>query len=318
MMKSPMQTALTLPPGVAVGILAFLLALIPAGLFLWLGYLRRTDRPVPSHLIAQSFLAGLIIVLPAYWLEKSASNVWYIASPATAHNFHSATLPLQHWYDVLLPAFGAFVIVAIVEEGLRYAFLRIWLHKQRAVDQVFDGLIIGLAVGLGFATLENAWYFIDLLQRENFDTLVVVFFLRFLISTLLHASLGGIMGVMMTQGMFSLYWSHRYYRRAFLVPWFTHGTFDLLLAIDLSVYAVLLLLPPLLVMTTWLWRRDFLMIQRKEGRFLFVQEAPTTNKTHLIERFLHQLDSPWNIHAPWLQERQKNALLQQLEREARE
>lgn len=311
-----MTEPISLPPGAAYAIIAFLLSLLPAGLFIWLWYLRRNDRPVPTRTVGYAFLAGMGLVAPAFWLERTASDMWYEYWPATAHYFAGAVLPLQNIRDVLWPAFATFIIVATVEEGLRYLLLRWWYRRSRVVDQVFDGLVIGIAAGIGFATLENTLYFLNLFSEGSVDTLVFVFFLRFMISTMAHISFGGIMGALMARAVFQIYRQRRrqLYAMAFFVSWFAHGLYNLLLGLNLTVYAVLVLLPPLLVLLNWAGRRDFFAMARKNGRVLVRQKAPVTEQARVMKKFFKQFDSPWNKEAPWLRERRvRYTLIRDLE-----
>lgn len=294
-----MSEIIALSPDVSLGIIAFLLSLLPAGLFTWLWYLRRRDRSVPAQAVAIAFFAGLGLVIPAFGFEDFAAQTWLALSPATAHYFAGAVLPLVSLVDIVLPALATFGIVATIEEGLRYVVLRWWIKQSRTIDQVFDGLVVGVALGIGFATLENTFYFLSLFQQGSFDTLVFVFFLRFLISTLAHISFGGLMGALIAQGVFHLYQPKKFYWQAFLLPWFLHGLYDLLLGVDLSFYAVLLLLPGLLVLVQWTKRGDFFSIHRKNGRLLAAEEAPQDERLGQARRS-RQFNSPWNVNAPWL------------------
>lgn len=312
-----MTEPIILPPGFALAILAFLLSLLPAGLFLWLWYLRRHDRPVPARAVLLGLLGGAFIVLPAFQLESWAPRLWAWLSPATVHYYHGAILPLQSLADIVLPAVGTFLVVATIEEGLRYVLLGWWFRRSAAIDQVFDGLVIGVAVGIGFATLENTIYFWQLFSQGSFDTLVFVFFLRFLISTLAHISFGGIMGVLLAQGVFSVYRPGRFWAQAFFVPWFLHGLYDLLLGINQSLYAVLLIAAPLAVLIHWSGRRDFFVINRLGRQLLVEQKAPETKEAKLMQHFFKQYDSPWNVAAPWLREKRlRRTLLRNLEDDA--
>ncbi len=297
-----MAEPIVLPSGLALAIIAFLLALLPAGLFLWLWYLRRHDRPVPGQTIALAFGVGLALVIPAFWIEDFARGLWQIISPGTVHHFEGAVLPLLSPLDVLLPALATFLIVALTEESLRYIVLRFWVRQSRNIDQVFDGLVLGVAMGIGFATLENTVYFLNLFQQGNFDTLVFVFFLRFMISTLAHISFGGLMGTLIAQGVFDLYSPRRRFLQAFLIPWALHGLYDLLLSVNLSFYAVLTLLPGLAALTLWQNRREFFILQRRDGRFLVHEQPPETRRSRAIERLTSSFHSPWNKHAPWITE----------------
>ena len=294
-----MAEPIVLPPGVAIGILAFLLALLPAGLFLWLWYLRRHDRPVPARVVIGGLVLGMLLVAPAYYLELWAPQLWERVSPGTVHYLDGAILPIQTISDVLLPAIGTFLIVALVEEGLRYLALVVWFRKSKNIDQVFDGLLVGLAAGLGFATVENAIYFFSLFSTGQFNTLVFVFFLRFIISTLAHISFGGIMGVLLARGFFSVYRSGWLYAQAFFLPWFLHGLYDWLLGVNQTLYAVLLLLLPLWMLVAWMSKREFFAIQRSDsGQLLPSQQAPKD----VLKKTAHQrkTDNPWNRNAPWV------------------
>ncbi len=312
-----MDQTILLPAGVSLAILAFLLSLLPAGLFLWLWYLRRHDRPVPIRAVLYGMAVGVAIVAPAFFFESRTQALWGYLSPTTVHNFDGALLPLQRPLDIILPAIGTFLVVALIEEGLRFGALYFWFRRSRSVDQIFDGLVIGLAAGLGFATLENTIYFLSLIREGSFDTLIFVFFLRFVISTLAHISFGGIMGALIAKGIFSVYRPRRYLLQAFLVPWFIHGLFDLLLSINLSVYAVILLVSPLWVLIYWTGRREFFVINRQGRKLLVGQQAPETKEARIMENFFKQFDSPWNRYAPWMREKRlRRRLLHNLEENA--
>ncbi len=310
--------AIYLPPGLAIGIIAFLLSLLPATLFIWLWYLRRSDRPVPATLVAGAFAAGLVLVWPAFRAEKWLSQLWHQLSPATSHYFVGAITPLRSPLDIVLPAVGAFLMVAMVEEGLRYVLLRLWIVRSKSIDQVFDGLVVGIAAGLGFATLENTLYFLNLFTAGSYDTLVFVFFLRFLVSTLAHVSFGGLMGAWLARAALDLWRPRKFYFLAFVIPWFLHGLYDLLLGVNLAAYAVLMMVPTLMVLASWTTRRDFFAVARKEGRLLAQQEAPDMPKARLIRRLFKRFESPWNVHAPWLRERRlRYTFLRELKKEER-
>jgi protease PrsW len=273
----------------SLAIIAFLLSLLPAGLFIWLWYLRRQDRMIPAGSIALAFVTGIVLVWPAFQLEDFSEQVWFRLSPSTVHYFAGALLPLQTAYDIFYPALGTFLIVAVVEEGLRYVALKLWIWRSRVIDQVTDGLLVGIAMGLGFATLENTIYFLGLFKDGSYDTLVFVFFLRFIVSTLAHISFGGLMGALLAQGRFNIYRSSAFTVPAFLLPWFLHGLYDWLLGVNQSFYAVLLLLPVMVTVIRWANKREFFAVHRKHGQLLAAQEAPQGAKVEVAKK------SVWNL-----------------------
>jgi len=291
---------IVLPPGVAIGVLAFLLSLLPAALFVWLWYLRRQDRPVPAGTIGIGFALGMVLVVPAFFLERQAPVWWTWLSPSTAHYFDGALLPLQTVGDILLPAVGTFIIIATIEEGLRYLGLFWWFRKSKDIDQVFDGLLVGIAAGLGFATVENTLYFFQLFTAGSFNTLVFVFFLRFLVSTLAHVSFGGLMGALLARATFSIYRPKLLYWYAFLLPWFLHGLYDWLLAVNQVLYAVLALVVPLAVLVIWSNRRELLVINRDEQGLNVMQQSPRTGDEQ-------NTSTAWNKNAPWLASLRSNS-----------
>jgi RsiW-degrading membrane proteinase PrsW (M82 family) len=257
----------------------------------------------------------MFLVWPAFQLEKWASDVWYQWSPSTAHFFVGAVLPLQGLSDVLWPALGTFLIVALVEEGLRYGLLFTWVRRSKTIDQVFDGLVIGIALGLGFATVENTLYFVDLFAAGNFDVLVFVFFLRFMVSTLAHIGFGGIMGTLLARAVFALYRKWQLYVAAFFLPWFLHGLYDFLLGINQTAYAVLILLPVLIVLVAWVNKRDFFVIERKDGKYLARPFVPESYQSKVVKKLFNEFESPWNANAPWLRERRKRyTILREIDR----
>lgn len=295
-----MNGPIVLPTGVSIAIVAFLLSLLPAVFFLWVWYLRNRDRSLPAASIALAFAVGAFLVGPAFFLERIAHNGWKVVSPQTEHYYNGAIVPLLRLQDILLPALATFLIVALIEEGLRYAAMRFWLKRSRTIDQVFDGLLIGVAIGLGFSTFENTLYFKDLLNGQEYDTLVFVFFLRFLISTLAHVSFSGIMGVFIAQGIFHLFRPRQFMMLAFFVPWLLHGLFDLLIGVGYGLYAVLVLIPALLTLVSWTFNRQLFIMHRKDGKFLAVGKTPESPMMAMLEKALNITHSPWNLHAPWL------------------
>lgn len=288
-------------PATALGIIAFLLSLLPAGFFVWFWYLRRHEKALSAKVVAGAFLTGIALVLPAFWFEDLAGRLWSIFSPATVNYYASAPIPLQTWQDIALPALGTFLIVATVEEGLRYIALRSWMRFAKgSIDQIFDGLIIGVAVGVGFATLENTLYFLNLFREAHYETLVFVFFLRFLVSTLAHISFSGTMGVLLARNTFEFLSSKNYALIAFLVPWFIHGLFDWTLSIHFGMYSAFILLPALLVLFYWSSQSDVFVIHRKNGKLLAAGEVEPTEEDRNLARLMKEMDSPWNKNAPWL------------------
>lgn len=230
---------------VSLVVLAALLSLLPVVLLFWLYYLREREPSVTSRTVTRFFAAGMLTVLPAILFESGAHVFTRQVSPIFASAFFTEVFAVQSARDLFLAVLVAFGVVALVEEGFRFLVLRFVFRKSTDLDQIVDGLQVGVASGIGFAFVENTLYFLRLFQRLDFDTLAVVFFLRFLISTFGHIAFGGIMGVELARAVANPLERRKHLWLAFLVPWVIHGLFDILLSIRLSSYTVLFLLLPL-------------------------------------------------------------------------
>lgn len=252
----------------SVAVLAALLSLLPVTILFWAYYLRERTPSVPGRVITRFFAVGMAAVVPALLVERFVFSSVQRFSPVAASLFFAESFPLETLRDLLLAVAVSFGLVALVEEGFRFLLLRSLLRRSAELDQVVDGLHVGVASGIGFAFVENTLYFLRLFERGDFDTLAVVFFLRFLVSTFGHVAFGGIMGVELAKAAADPLERRARVWRAFLVPWVLHGLFDLFLSVELSVYTVVLLQIPLVYLWT-LYRSPKLHERfRLHGRFL--------------------------------------------------
>jgi len=117
--------------------LALLLAALPALPILII--LRRLDRarPEPLGLVGKSVLYGFVAIAPAALVE--ALLAWFLPSfPGLAGRFVEA-----------------FVVAALVEEGIKFVFVRRYLWKRREFDEAADGIVYAVSLSMGFAIVEN-------------------------------------------------------------------------------------------------------------------------------------------------------------------
>lgn len=118
-------------------------ALLPA-LFL-LGYIYRQDRveKEPLGLLLRLFLMGVVSALCAGILES-------ILQPILGILVREGT--------VLHTVLMAFVVVAMVEEGAKFFFLKRCTWNHPAFNYRFDAIVYAVFVSLGFAAYENIFY----------------------------------------------------------------------------------------------------------------------------------------------------------------
>jgi RsiW-degrading membrane proteinase PrsW (M82 family) len=175
---------------------------------LWLWYFYSLDRyePEPLRTIIKVFLGGILLVLPAGLLEQ----IW---RPQLL-----ASLNQGDWKSNLALAF---LVVAVIEEGLKTGFLWWLMGKNRELNEPVDGVIYGITLGLGFASLENFLW----ANLYGFG----VASLRAVVTTLAHAAFTGWAGYYLTR--YRLETPHKVARigTGFLIAWATHGFYDFFL-----------------------------------------------------------------------------------------
>ncbi|MCF7928268.1 MAG: PrsW family intramembrane metalloprotease [Spirochaetales bacterium] len=137
-------------------------------------FFARIDRnkPEPFHRIFQVFLLGFLAVIPAGFIEAGLS----------------AFLPgevIPRSLPILRTAVESFLVVALVEEGMKLLVVRLSVYRLAVFDELLDGILYTAAAGLGFAFLENFLYGI---------TEPGLLLVRGLTAVPLHAAVSGIMG----------------------------------------------------------------------------------------------------------------------------
>ena len=131
--------------------------------------------PEPRHLLFKSFFLGALATGPAILLET-----WLIDGNETLE-----AIPL---------AVKAFVFIALVEEGCKFAATYFFAYKNPEFDEPFDGITYAVMVSMGFATVENIIYV--------FQHGLGVGFLRMFTAIPAHAFFGIIQGYFMGMAKF--------------------------------------------------------------------------------------------------------------------
>ena len=180
-----------------------ILALLPA--LFWFYIFLREDRadPDPKKLIIKLFLLGAIAGVAAAILEFASFLILPTPLSDVVENFFADPTP-----GLLSPTLVAFLILVVIlfaaiEEVLKITVVKQFAFHHYHFRQVVDGAIFGISVSLGFATLENLGYFVETSTEGDFASLILVFFLRFFASTLLHVLTTGISGYYLGKAKFS-------------------------------------------------------------------------------------------------------------------
>lgn len=142
-----------------------LLAALPAIVLMVYFYRQDSLKSEPVGLIGKSVLFGFLAVIPAVGIEMFLDRF---------------TPP-----GVLGAVFQAFFVAGLVEESVKYFFVKRYLFKRPEFDECMDGIVYTVCVSLGFAFVENIFYGIS-----NRNALLI----RAFTAVPMHAIASGIMG----------------------------------------------------------------------------------------------------------------------------
>ena len=149
-------------------------AIFPPLLIAYYIYQKDKYEKEPKSLIIKSFLFGCVGVIPALFLEIFAKGMF-------------TSLFLYVFFGI-----------ALVEEGVKYFFLKKYLFKKADFNEPMDGIVYGVMISLGFATVENiAYVFSNPGQEMN------IALMRMFTAIPLHAVCGVILGYFVGLAKFS-------------------------------------------------------------------------------------------------------------------
>jgi RsiW-degrading membrane proteinase PrsW (M82 family) len=156
--------------------LYFFFATLPS--LLWLNfYLKEDKRPEPKSMILKVFLFGMIFAILALSIEK-----------ILIEGVEKIRLS-----QVISELVEIFLIVAFVEEFLKFLVVREVVFESKELDEPIDCMIYMIVAGLGFAATENLLLFFPL-KSDAVLRLFQISFLRFISATFLHALSSAIVG----------------------------------------------------------------------------------------------------------------------------
>ncbi|MEK7121976.1 MAG: PrsW family glutamic-type intramembrane protease [Patescibacteria group bacterium] len=156
---------------------AILIGFLPAVLWLWF-WLKEDPHPEPRRVLAVTFLAGIMVVPIALFLEKTA---YYL---------------LIKWGLIDFGAFGFFLffVWASIEEYLKYFAAKIAALRRLSFNEPVDAPIYLITAALGFAALENV-FFIFKTHLITPELSLITGEMRFIGATLLHIVTSAIVGM---------------------------------------------------------------------------------------------------------------------------
>jgi len=119
------------------------LAVFPSIYLLLAIYKQDKIEKEPSSLIIKLFIFGGIAAFLAGTLEEYGQSV-----------LNLFTINNDRTYIILF----AFLVVGVIEEGLKFIFLKKLTWNHPAFNYRFDAIVYAVSISLGFAALENILY----------------------------------------------------------------------------------------------------------------------------------------------------------------
>ena len=201
--------------------MALLLATILPSILIILFFVYSDKFKEPRSEIIKVFIYGILITIPAYFLNTFISNFFY-ANTRVSEGLISS-----------------FLTAAPVEEGLKLFVLYYFVYKMKDFNEPIDGIVYGVTVSLGFATLENFYYVYLLADHFNTSSMALAI-IRSFSAVPAHAVFGIFMGYFFMKYAFIKKGDNLFF--AFIVPFVLHGCYNLFTASNFFVSLALILI----------------------------------------------------------------------------
>ena len=163
-------------------------------------YLKDKYEPEPLHMVAKTFVFGVLLVFPVMVLQYGLQE--------------------EITYGILGKSF---FIAGFMEEFFKWFILYITVFKHVEFNEAYDGIVYAVAVSLGFATLENFFYLYSFGLEEAI--------MRALLPVSGHALFGVFMGYYLGKSKFELNPRKKslYMLFSVFIPVLLHGLYDFIL-----------------------------------------------------------------------------------------
>ncbi len=173
----------------------------------------------PNWEIIKIFIFGLLITIPAFF-----ANFFLISF------FSQNTLASQH-------LISSFLTAAPVEEGLKFLVLFLVVYKMKNFNEPLDGMVYGLCVSLGFATLENVYYvYLSEFKEITPMTLAIA---RAFTAVPAHGVFGAMMGYFFMKYSYINKKDNLFF--CFFIPFLLHGFYNLFAGVNFFYAAILII-----------------------------------------------------------------------------
>lgn len=189
-------------------------------------YLKDEYESEPISFVFRAFIFGALLVFPIMFIQ-------YVLE--AEHVIHSEFV-------------NAFFSISLLEEFFKWFILIYAVYQHVEFDEPYDGIIYGVAVSLGFATVENIFY----LFANGLEYAIG----RALLPVSSHALFGVIMGYYLGKGKFTKTSKNKWILLSLFLPFLFHGIYDFIL---ISIENWLIYILPFMIFLWWLALRKVKM-----------------------------------------------------------
>ncbi|WHX99117.1 glutamic-type intramembrane protease PrsW [Neobacillus sp. DY30] len=162
-------------------------------------YLKDEYESEPISVVFRTFMFGALLVFPIMFIQ---------------HVFHTENIIKSEFIE-------AFISSSLLEEFFKWFILFYAIYQHVELDEPFDGIVYGVAVSLGFATVENIFYLI----ANGIEHAMA----RALLPVSSHALFGVIMGFYIGKAKFTEGKKANWVIASLFFPFVLHGFYDYIL-----------------------------------------------------------------------------------------
>ncbi|HHY73142.1 MAG TPA: intramembrane metalloprotease PrsW [Bacillus bacterium] len=181
-------------------------------------YLKDKFEAEPIGMVVRTMIYGALLVFPIMFIQYAFSSEGVFQSD---------------WSN-------AYILSGLLEEFFKWFILYFTIFEHTEFNERYDGIVYGVAVSLGFATVENILYLIA--NGVEFA------FSRALLPVSSHALFGVIMGFYLGKAKFASGEKKKVWLAfSVFLPIFLHGTYDFIILV-LKEYWLYLIVPFMLLM----------------------------------------------------------------------
>lgn len=165
----------------------------------------------PKRNLLVTFILGAATTLPAGLIETGLIN--------------------DNDNGIVQMAIRAFFMVAFVEEMGKFLVLRYYAYPRKSFDEPLDGIVYSVMASMGFATLENIFYVVNV--KGDLSGYQIGFF-RMFTAVPAHAAFGVLMGYYTGKAKFDPANSVSWLLKGLFWAVFFHGAYDFFLFLQHS------------------------------------------------------------------------------------